>query len=277
MKKENNVMRYVIAVFFMAFTFCAFSDEVLLDNIHLHGFNYSYKKVAVKNKKTGVIDYYNGEIRVEDARGELQYFERTGYIPGCGDKIAPVSVLNLSYTNFPGVLNSDKKRDFILFCGNTSGRHFTVRIYQPYLGFVSAMDFQDGPVDMFLDEDGIYHARVNYIYHSERPDMKVEYPVYYQIAKIGNSVGFSKGLNFSKKYYKEYIANKLDLFKRGKINEYGYSALLTAIHMNDSLEVCKVINAFYSTFDEQENDVWFFSDYHSNGRFSKLNLVCEGV
>ena len=200
--------KYIFLFFLIMFS----SWDVIADNaintLMNEGYVYSYEKIPVYMKGTKKLMFYKGKISVLDPSGINVFLSDSDYSPGCEGEISPISIINVNMNDL-SVLGKSHTKKIIVFCGSISGRHNTIRLFQPKVGFVSFLDFLDGPVKLNIDSDGVYSAEVYYKFYMKSLKLMINFPVYYRLKSIGGAIAFSSELNlFSENFYRQYIYRK---------------------------------------------------------------------
>ncbi len=141
------------------------------------GFEYTYETIPANNPSADIV--YYGKMSVINPAGQEIYSNSSQYMPGCAKNIPAISLLETS-----------PKEEWVMFCGNTGGRHNTVHIFKPYQGIVAYLDFQDGPVNLKPDSQGVYNAIVHYKHREKGESGWTYYSKHYQLQKVEGALTF---------------------------------------------------------------------------------------
>ena len=119
------------------------------------GIVYEFQSVPKYDLK-GIKMYGTGLIKVSSEEGQLISLSRYTHSPNSCETGYP-AISSLDIPLLPSLVYGPKVREtnFIVFCGSSGGRHSTLRFYKPNFGFVSAIDFFDGPVNVKKNESGV--------------------------------------------------------------------------------------------------------------------------
>tara|TARA_R110001599_G_scaffold16053_3_gene65980 strand:+ start:522 stop:1256 length:735 start_codon:yes stop_codon:yes gene_type:complete len=169
--------------------------------------------------------YNTGKISVSRTNGETISMAKYNQSPGCGSDFPAIQIQEV-----PLAANvaspKQKKQKFIVFCGSNDGRHKTLRFYNPHFGFVSAVDFFDGPIDVRESESKI-NLIINHKDYFHSINKIVSYPLVYELRSNGLSIETSL----------DYSENSKSI----------YASVLEGNHKNDeSTMIRKLIASAFS-------------------------------
>ena len=242
----------LFVIFFLQFNQQFSYADVINEQYIKDGVVYEFKAITKYDAK-GLKMYDTGVITISSEEGELISMSRYGHspIPGC-KKVPPISSLNIPL--LPGIEFGErqvKKTNFILFCGSYTGRHKTLRFYNPDFGFVSAIDFFDGPVELIKSDSGITII-INYKTYFSSVAKTVYYPImfnlYSNILDIEMSADYSKK---SKAFYAKKLQASIFRMKNSlSLSEHGHPSDLVRVLIlsllskdkNNYCDVSKLIN-----------------------------------
>lgn len=202
------------------------------------GYEYIYEELETQGQERGS-KIIKGKVSVFDSNGIKIYTQISGSLPACFNEFPAISVANLGTTNFPH-LGRIKKREFILFCGSSEGKHNLLSIYQRYRGVVASLDFLDGPVNLAIDGNGVYRAKVEYkVFINALPSL-VSYPVMYKIRPVGMTVGFSDEIDsYARSFYLDVTAESMAIYKSKFTSSIASRGLIAASLSGDKDIYCK--------------------------------------
>ena len=237
---DNMFMNVILVLILLFQSSLALASDHRKDARYVEdGIVYEFKNVPNYDSK-GELMYYTGEISISTVEGETILMSRTNHSPGCASDFPAINTLNVPVLpKFPS--EKGKKRTFIAFCGSNSGRHSTLRLYDPHFGFVEAIDFFNGPVRIRESESALYFV-VNYREFVDLSHqvgylalMHFYYPVVYELttsvwSALNVSVSISNSER-SKEIYWELLEDSKDFYSEdlSDLDRLANSARILAI------------------------------------------------
>ncbi len=244
-------------------------SEVYGDVLNSGRFSYSYTAEDSVCRRSGAV-ISRGKVVIRDQYGTVVYSDLTGYVPGC-DCFDSLAVYDFNGP-FVSAVKKNKNAKLVGFCGSTGGRHYLLRLYQPYIGMVASLDFFDGPVDFSLDNEGVYTSVVYNKIYIKAINSMVSYPVVYRLIGTGSTVSFSADCRSSAySFYKNYSDSMFLKYKetgdvlcavKSAISLYfigdsdGYSCVLNSITDGDGRNIplsrlisCEIEDNFFCFFN----------------------------
>lgn len=149
------------------------------------GVTYEFSSVPV-NDSNNALMLNAGEVRVIDSSGKLLSFTHYGQSPGCTEGAYPVKRIDIP-VKAVRYAKTGQMQKYIMFCGSSGGEHKTVRFYKPGFGFVSAIDFLNGPIEMEVEPRQIA-TKITYRSHSKFLNRDIDYSLVYDLLSDGVSV-----------------------------------------------------------------------------------------
>ena len=152
---------------------------------------YEYRKIPLHHR-----DRYGGSIGeiIISKKGELILMTQFNWMPDCETSFPFPAISALEIPMYTELNSEYKTNRFIIFCGSNGGRNLTLRFYSPGFGFVNAINFLNGPVEIIRDEPDLYLV----VYYKQNFSLfgGFTYPVVYKITSdyfnISTAVSYSE-------------------------------------------------------------------------------------
>ena len=230
------------------------------------GFVYEFKEIP-KHGGSGEFLYNIGRISVFDKDGKLVSMSLYNQSPGCGDDFSTIRSLKIPLS--PLFSSKNKKQNFIIFCGSNGGRHKTLRLYNSKFGFVSAIDFFDGPINLIESEKEL-HLVINHKKYFKSVRRLISFPVVYKLTS--NLVSVSLSVSNSKR--------SNEIYKIILVNDSGkptdnisdlFRALIASMFSDDKESYCRASteiakNRFQSIQEDLENTLGRKFTFNCSGK-----------
>ena len=151
---------------------------------------------------------YIGEVIISK-KGKLILMTQFNWMPVCETSFPAISALEVPL--HISLHDGDKTDRFIIFCGSDGGRRNSLRFYKPHFGFVNAINFLDGPIEIVRDKLDLYMV-VYYKQYRVFGGFFV-YPIVYKVTS--DSFNISTSISHSEKAEEIYKAS-LEYTIKGK-------------------------------------------------------------
>ena len=165
------------------------------------GIVYEYRKILLHYTDHDL--GHVGEIIISK-KGKLILMTQSSWMPVCESSFPAISALEVPLHT--GLNDSGKTYRFIIFCGSDGGRRNSLRFYNPRFGFVNAINFFDGPIEIVRDKLDLYLV----IYYKQYRVITggfFTYPIVYKVTSdyfnISTSISHSEK---AREIYKESLA-----------------------------------------------------------------------
>lgn len=175
-----------------------YSSQVTdIQSVSFNGYEYSFETLKVVEIASGE-DYGSlGRISVKNSNGLIVSNQVSRGQPGCLG-IPAVQIINIKLES--SVLN--ESRDLVVFCSIDNGLNGVIRIYDPSVGFVSALEFS-----RILSMDVKYNRLYISIEREEYIDavgVWSSFPILYTLKNKFDRVYFEEGENGIEFYRKSF-------------------------------------------------------------------------